>query len=213
MFKQIMVKVRNYYKQFTDKTIHNRNQYNCYVDYLEHQKLKTTDPKRIEKWLGHEWVVKLEGFKEIFIRNEKYIKGKKKAICLGARTGQEVKALLDLGINAIGIDLVSFPPYTIVGDIHNLSFKNGEFDFAFTNIFDHSLYPDKFCAEMERVVQKKGIIIMHLQIGIESDEYAETIIYSPDAVIDMFKNVAIKESRKINNSFDSMNWELVIEVI
>jgi len=66
---------------------------------------------------------------------------------------------------------------------------------------------------MERVVQKKGIIIMHLQIGIESDEYAETIIYSPDAVIDMFKNVAIKESRKINNSFDSMNWELVIEVI
>ena len=51
------------------------------------------------------------------------MKDVKKGVCLGSRTGQEVKALIDLGIDAIGIDLVEFPPYTIVGDVHNMQFE------------------------------------------------------------------------------------------
>ena len=128
----------------------------------------------------------------------------------GARTGQEVAALQSLGIPAIGVDLVPFEPYTIAGDIHDLQFNDGEFDLIFSNIFDHSLYPEKFCAEMERVLRPDGVIILHLQIGEELDEYTETYVYDPDEVIKLFSNVVILESRAIKHDFDPMDWELVL---
>jgi len=113
----------------------------------------TIDPSRIEKWLGEEWHEKLEGFRALFERNDEYVKPASRCICLGARTGQEVAALQELGKEAIGIDLVAFPPLTVEGDIHNLSYADHSFDFVFTNIFDHALYPDKFISEMERVCE------------------------------------------------------------
>ena len=91
---------------------------------------------RIDKWKGAEWDKKVLGFERLFQRNNAYLNNKKKAICLGARTGQEVFVLRELGLDTIGIDLVPFPPYTVKGDIHNLSFKDKEFDFVFTNIFN-----------------------------------------------------------------------------
>ncbi|RME57120.1 class I SAM-dependent methyltransferase, partial [Candidatus Parcubacteria bacterium] len=183
------------------KVIIQRRAYENYTDYLRHQKEKTLDPQRIQKWLGEEWDIKLEGFKRIFKRNWEYLQDKKNALCLGARTGQEVAALQSLGLNAIGIDLVPFAPYTIAGDVHDLAFKDGEFGFVFSNIFDHVLYPDKFCSEIERVLRPGGVAILHLQVGIELDEYAETFVNDPDAVIKLFENVAVVESRPIQNGF------------
>lgn len=187
------------------------NEYTEYGEYIAHQKEKTLDPQRIEKWLGEEWELKVEGFQEIFRRNWEYIKYKENALCLGSRTGQEVRALIALGISAIGIDLVPFKPYTIEGDIHDLLFGDGEFDLLFSNIFDHSLYPEKFCSEMERVLRPGGVIILHLQIGEDLDEYTETYVYDPDKVIKLFSNVAVLESRAIEHAFDPMDWELVLE--
>ena len=89
-----------------------------YENYLTHQKVKTLDPVRIEKWLHDEWEVKLSGFREVFARNAEFVAGKRRALCLGARTGQEVAALRELGIDAVGIELVPFPPYTVEGDVH-----------------------------------------------------------------------------------------------
>ncbi len=186
--------------------------YADYNDYENHQKEKTTDPERVKKWLNEEWDIKINGFKEVFQRNWKYLEGKQKAICMGARTGQEVKALLDMGINAIGIDLVPFLPYTVEGDIHALNYNDNEFDFVFTNIFDHSLHPDVFCSEMERVCKSEGIIIIHLQLGLE-DEYTEVVVYNPKKVIELFDSVVVKESRRIRNTFDVMSWELILEKV
>ena len=186
------------------------NSYARYEAYLAHQKEKTLDPQRIAKWQGEEWDIKVEGFTTIFLRNWDYIRAKKAALCLGARTGQEVATLQSLGIPAIGVDLVPFEPYTIAGDIHDLQFNDGEFDLIFSNIFDHSLYPEKFCTEMERVLRPDGVIILHLQIGEELDEYTETYVYDPDEVIKLFSNVVILESRAIKHDFDPMDWELVL---
>ena len=196
---------------FLKKKIVPTNKYKKYKEYLKFQKEKTLDPKRIKKWLNEEWEIKYSGFKEIFERNNQVIFDKSNAICLGARTGQEVKALIDLGINAIGIDLVPFPPYTIEGDIHNLKQQESSFDLVFTNIFDHSLYPEKFCDEMERVCQSGGVIILHLQLGIDGDEYSENIIHEPSLIYKYFKNSKILESRAIKNNFDGMNWELIFK--
>ena len=191
--------------------IKTKNAYATYTDYINHQKEKTLDPQRIQKWLGEEWEVKVDGFREIFNKNWEYIKDKENGLCLGSRTGQEVKALQSLGIPAIGVDLVPFEPYTIEGDIHDLEFGDGEFGFLFSNVFDHSLYPEKFCSEMERVLRPGGIIILHLQIGEDLDEYTETYVYDPDKVVILFTNTNVLESRAIQHSFDSMDWELVLE--
>ena len=40
---------------------------------------------------------------------------------------------------------------------HDPSVEDEKFDLAFTNIFDHSLYPEKFASEIYRVLKKKGI--------------------------------------------------------
>src|SRR3546814_1114234 len=97
--------------------------------------------------LGEEWRSKIGGFKSIFRRNDAVIQGCQKALCLGARTGQEVVALEELGLDAIGIDLVPCPPHVEAGDIHNLRFEDASFDLIFTNIVDHSIDPSKFFSE------------------------------------------------------------------
>lgn len=198
-------------KYFLSKKIISTHKYIEYNDYLNFQKEKTLDPERINKWFNEEWKIKYDGFKEIFNKNYQYIKKKSSAICLGARTGQEVKALIDLGIKAIGIDLVPFPPYTIEGDIHNLNIEDSSFDLVFTNIFDHSLYPEKFCNEMLRVCQSGGIIILHLQLGVDGDKYSENIVHKPNLIYEYFIDCEIIKSRSIKNSFDGMNWELIFK--
>ena len=184
-----------------------------YESYVLKQKHKTLDSKRIKKWLGEEWEVKLDGFRKLFSRNEIFVKSASKCICLGARTGQEVAALRELGKDAIGIDLVEFPPLTIIGDVHNLDYKEGTFDLVFTNIFDHSMYPSKFVKEMERVCLSGGHVIINLQLNTPGDDYSENIIYDPNEVVKMFEKSELIESRKISNSFDEMNWELVLKKV
>ena len=187
----------------------NLNNHKSYEHYLTYQQVKTKDPQRIKKWLDDEWKMKYDGFMNIFNRNYKYLQNKNNALCLGARTGQEVKALIDLGIKAIGIDLVEFLPYTIKGDIHNLKYKESEFDLVFTNIMDHALYPDKFCKEIQRICKNDGIIIIHLKLGDDLDEFSETSIYDPQSIIQYFNEVKILSSKKIDNLHDSMNWEII----
>lgn len=184
--------------------------YENYDEYVLHQKDKTTNPERVDRLLGEEWEMHLNRFRETFRRNNEYINDKKNALCLGSRTGQEVKVLRDMGVHAVGIDLVPFEPYTLVGDIHDLNYNDEKFDLVFTNIFDHSLYPEKFCSEMERVIAPGGVIIMHLQLGANVDDYAETIIYDHHKVEAMFQVVEVIESRHIRIVNDPMNWELVL---
>ena len=189
--------------------VHSRH--NTYEDYVAKQKEKTLDPKRIEKWLGEEWEIKLDGFRILFSRNSEFVKCASKCICLGARTGQEVAALRELDKDAVGIDLVDFPPFTIEGDIHDLNFEDKLFDLVFTNIFDHSAYPKKFVSEMERICSVGGHIIINLQLRTPGDEYSENIIYSANEVEKLFTSSTTVMSRPISNTFDGMNWELILQ--
>jgi SAM-dependent methyltransferase len=211
-FNNIVKKI--YYKflsKYIDGKIKIFNRHSSYEDYVKKQMEKTLDPKRISRWKDVEWQIKIDGFESLFNRNEEYIKNKKKALCLGSRTGQEVFVLRKLGMEAIGIDLVEFPPYTIKGDIHNLFYEDGIFDLVFTNILDHSLYLQKFISEMERVSTKGGIIILNIQENMTFDDYSENIINDSKPIIELFKNSSLLKSRKIKNTFDGMNRELIFE--
>ena len=207
--------LRNIYYLFFSKFIHGKikiyDRHKKYEDYVNKQLEKTLDPNRIKKWQGEEWQIKVDGFRHLFKRNEEFLQNKKNSICLGARTGQEVFVLRELGLDSIGIDLAEFPPYTIKGDIHNLEFEDEKFDLIFTNILDHSLDLEKFISEMERVCVKDGIIILNTQENIPGDDYSENVINSPEPIIKMFKNSILIKNRKIQNTFDQMNRELVFK--
>lgn len=189
----------------------NLDRHKTYSDYVRKQKEKTLNPTKVQKWLGEEWDTKLNGFLQVFERNRDFIELSTTAVCLGSRTGQEVKALQNLGLDAVGVDLVEFPPLTIFGDIHDLKFDNQSFDLVFSNIFDHSLYPENFISEIERVCKFKGFVILNLQLYAKGDDYAENIILSPEYVCSLFKISELVISRPIKNEVDGMNWEIVMQ--
>jgi SAM-dependent methyltransferase len=191
------------------KLTHN---YDNYEDYINFQLIKTSDKNKQKKWLTDEWRLKIDIFKNIFSNNLNIINKCSNALCLGSRTGQEVVALQELGVkNVIGIDLHEFKPYTIKGDIHNLDFNDEIFDLEFSNIFDHSLYPDKFISEVYRTLKKNGYFILHIQIDINQDKYTEIIINNIDNLINIIKEKGFNlvSSQKIDSGIIAMNHELI----
>lgn len=185
--------------------------YDSYDEYVDHQKEKTLDPVRREKWLGEEWDLKFNGFSSIFGDTCKNIlEENMAALCIGARTGQEVAALNALGVDAIGIDLVECKPHVIFGDMHNLDYEADSFDFVFTNVFDHSLYPSEMISEVERVLKVGGYFLLQMQVSQEIDEYAENEIQSvDDDIIPLFEKSDVIVNRNIPRNFAGMNWEIL----
>lgn len=188
-------------------------EYATYDDYINHQKVKTTDPVRRVKWLGKEWQWKIDVFTDNFSRlSDAGLSPGSKCICLGARTGQEVVALNNLKYDALGIDIVPHEEAGVVlGDIHNLKYADNSFDFAFTNIFDHSIYPEKFVSETERVLKSGGLALFQLQLNAISDEYAENDVTTGNDVINLFENSKIVWNQKIPNNKYFMNWEILMK--
>jgi len=179
-----------------------------YLDYLKKQKEKTLDPTRRAKWLGEEWDTKIKEFKEIFEEHKDILKNCKNALCVAARTGQEVQALQDMGIEAIGIDIVPCPTLVIEGDMHNIPYPDKSFDFVYSNSFDHSLYPDKFVKELERVARK--YILLQLQVGVGQDEYTATRISSSEDVIKLFNYFEVIKNKQLPQMRLGMNWDLLL---
>jgi SAM-dependent methyltransferase len=168
--------------------------YGDYEKYLDHQKEKSLDPKRVKKWQNEEWEPKIKMFTGIFESNKEFLKEGGKALGICARTGQEIIALKSLGMDAIGVDIVAYPPLVIEGDAHDLQFEDGEFDFVFTNSFDHSIYPDKFLSEMQRVLKSGGYGLIHLQLTDKVDDYTENIIVDAQPVKDLLvESEVVKE--------------------
>src|SRR5581483_2782763 len=85
----------------------------------------------------------------------------------GARLGTEVKAFLDLGCFAVGVDLNpgSGNRYVLHGDFHDLPFPQESVDLVFTNSLDHAFSVDRMIAEMRRVLKPGGLLVLELSCG------------------------------------------------
>jgi len=191
--------------------------YKNYEEYIKHQKEKTNNPTKRKKWLNKEWDMKINIFRTTFqyFKDENILKENMKCLCFGARTGQEVVALNKIGMKAIGIDIVPEKPYVIEGDVHDAPFGDESFDFVFTNIVDHSIYPEKFMTEIERVLKPGCYSLIHLQLNCKSDKYAENDIYNSESVIKLLKNSQVVVNREITEIFTKeiigMNWEILMK--
>lgn len=190
-------------------------EYENYEDYVKFQSEKTLDPVRRKKWLEDEWQLKIDGFKAEFNKFANFLTPEKRCLCLGARTGQEVVALKELGVtDVVGIDIVPCEPHVVVGDIHNLEYEDNSFDFVYTNIIDHSIDPKKMVSEIERVLKNDGLFFLQVQLGLNQDVFTEFVIENPIYdIVSLFDQSYCLALKPVNSdqksNFAGMNFELV----
>ena len=96
------------------------------------------------------------------LQNSALIRQGMTVLCLAARIGTEVKAFLDLGAFAVGIDLNPGENnrYVLHGDFHDLQFAPSSIDVVFTNSLDHAFDIEKLLDEMKKVLKPSGLLIV-----------------------------------------------------
>ena len=92
-----------------------------------------------------------------------------------------------------------------------MDFRENIFNLALSNIFYHSLYPEKFADETYRVLQKDGIFILHVQLGIDQDKYTEVIIENKESIKDNFRQFKLIKEGPIQSGKIAMNYEFVFQ--
>lgn len=189
--------------------------YANYDEYIAHQKSKADFGTSLRERLlptGDLWESDCAGFRENFRPYEDILKGCKNAMCLGARTGMEVHVLREMGLDAIGIDLVETPPLVLSGYVHDVQFAADSFDFIFSNIFDHVLYPDKFIREIERIAKPNSYVLLHLSVQVRDDHHAANVLHSSEHVIKLFnREIEVLEDKKLNQPEWPEYWTLFIK--
>lgn len=152
-----------------------QKQYATYDDYLQHQKSKLT-------LKGKEYLVDYDRrFHAALLQRLRVLSGTlplrgKTVICLAARIGTEVRAFLDLGCFAVGIDLNPGEEnkYVVYGDFHNLQFPDASVDVVYTNSFDHVFDKERIVAEISRVLRPQGVLLLELLNTKENQESQES---------------------------------------
>ena len=192
-----------------------RRSFANYQEYVDLQLAKTLDEGRREKWLTSEWQPKVDAFEQFFrdLALEGLMPPRGPALCIGARTGQEVQALRNLGLEAIGVDLAPNPPLVVEGDLHALPFSDGEFTFVFSNVMDHALSPKKAIDEIERVAARGARIVLHLTVGRATDSFGVTEIARSSDVVELFARSDLLRSEVLRPPFLSMNHEIVMRKV
>ncbi|XP_047322481.1 uncharacterized protein LOC124926324 [Impatiens glandulifera] len=175
--------------------------YKTYDAYIQRQLNKTLNPKLRQVWTTRDWDRKINVFSKFFsqLKDHRLLQNSSRALCIGARVGQEVEALKRVGVsNSVGIDLVPYPPLVIRGDFHNQPFGNDTFEFEFSNVFDHALYPEKFIGEIERTLKPGGICVIHVSLSKRADKYSANDLYSVEPLKALFQRSELVRTRKID---------------
>ena len=183
--------------------------YNDYEKYLVNQKEKTSGvllfAEKLNKKIG----------KKFYRRNEhlKKIKESGKVLCVGARTGAEVEAFIELGYDAIGIDLLECKPYVIVMDMMNMKF-DCKFDIIYTNSIDHCYDIVKFAEQIKNNINSNGILIIDINHGVRAGKigkYESVSIGKNEDIVDIFCKNGFKFINKFINLPKRYNRRMIEE--
>ncbi|XVE92269.1 hypothetical protein REPUB_Repub01dG0082100 [Reevesia pubescens] len=191
----------NHRSSSSDDDLKIRPGYTSYDSYIKRQLNKTLNPKLRKIWTTRDWDRKIQVFSRFFheLKLQNLLSNSSKSLCIGARVGQEVEALKRVGVSdSIGIDLVPCPPLVLKADFHNQPFDNETFDFEFSNVFDHALYPQKFVAEIERTLKPEGVCVLHVALSRRADKYSANDLYSVKPLVKLFKRSQLVRVRKVD---------------
>ncbi|KAI5679777.1 hypothetical protein M9H77_01004 [Catharanthus roseus] len=125
---------------------------------------------------------------------EGFLSPDSKSLCLETLTGQDVLALVDLGVtNAVGISKKLSSPLVRYG--HGLSqpFDDNTFDFEFSGVsgLDWTVEPAKFVSEISRTLKHGGFFVVH---SMSKDQY------SLNSLLDLFNSSCrLIRSREIDD--------------
>ncbi|KAK7399632.1 hypothetical protein VNO78_10819 [Psophocarpus tetragonolobus] len=185
----------------TNKDLRMRRGYSSYDAYIQRQLNKTLNPHLRKIWTTRDWNRKIHVFASFFLqlKENNLLSNASKALCIGARVGQEVEALRRIGVSdSIGIDLVPYPPLVLQADFHKQPFHNATFDFEFSNVFDHALYPERFVSEIERTLKPNGVCVLHVALSRPADKFSANDLYSVDPLVALFKNSSLLHVRPVD---------------
>jgi SAM-dependent methyltransferase len=133
-----------------------KRRYDSYDAYLEHQKAKLET---------HEFGQYDQEFRRTLRERLTALAIEwqgRNVLCLAARIGTEVKAFLDLGAFAVGIDLNPGKEnrYVVHGDFHELQYAPDSIDVVYTNSLDHVFDIDRLAKEVLRVLKPDGLFLV-----------------------------------------------------
>ncbi|KAL1198293.1 hypothetical protein V5N11_026958 [Cardamine amara subsp. amara] len=181
--------------------IRTRPGYTSYDFYIQRQLNKTLNPRLRTIWMTRDWDRKIKVFFRFFqdLKRQGLLSNDSKCLCVGARVGQEVEALKRVGVtDSVGMDLVPYPPLVVKGDFHHQPFDDETFDFEFSNVFDHALYPEKFVGEIERTLRPGGLCVLHVALSTRSDKYSANDLYSVEALVRLFRRSEVVHVRNVD---------------
>lgn len=169
-----------------------RRSYDSYEDYLEHQKAKLET---------HSFGRYDEEFRAALRERLKSLELEwpgRNVLCLGARLGSEVKAFLDLGASAVGIDLNPGKEncYVVQGDFHDLQFPANSVDVVYTNSLDHAFDIDRVAQEVGKVLKPDGLFLVEAvqgrDQGINPGFFESFFWKNIDELVRLFENAGFK---------------------
>lgn len=140
--------------------------YPDYETYLAHQRLKV-DALRAHSLSGHDQRFHA-ALSERLAASAVPLAGRS-VLCLAARTGAEVRAFIDQGAFAVGIDLNPGREnrWVVVGDFHALQYADRSVDVAYTNSIDHVYELERMVGEVARVLKPGGTLMLEVGGGTE----------------------------------------------
>lgn len=140
-----------------------KRSYSSYQRYLKHQAAK---PGRVQ-FTGHD--EHLRAALRSMVAEDGVVKPGMSVLCLGARFGGEVKAFLDRGCFAVGIDVRTSPEnrYVLHGDFQHVQFADSSVDAIYSNALDHAFDPATVLGEIKRVLKPGGYLLLDIPPGEE----------------------------------------------
>ncbi|HEY2615005.1 MAG TPA: methyltransferase domain-containing protein [Chthoniobacterales bacterium] len=170
--------------------------YHSYAAYLEHQKskLETHDFADYD-------VAFRNALRERLAALDIAWRGRT-VLCLAARIGTEVKAFLDLGCFAIGIDLNPGKEnrYVVYGDFHDLQYAAKSVDVVYTNSLDHAFDIERIAREALKVLKTDGLLIVEAvqgrDQGIKPGFFESFFWKNIDELVRVFENAGFKVTRR-----------------
>ena len=173
-----------------------RRSYDSYDDYLEHQRAKLET---------HEFGQYDDDFRQALRERLTSLELEwqgRNVLCLGARIGSEVKAFLDLGAFAVGIDLNPGKEnrYVVQGDFHDLQYAPNSIDVVFTNSLDHVFDIERIAKEVLKVLKPDGIFLVEAvqgrDQGINPGFFESFFWQNIDQLVRVFGNAGFTVSRR-----------------
>jgi SAM-dependent methyltransferase len=123
-------------------------------------------------------------------------------LCLAARIGTEVKAFLDLGAFAVGIDLNPGADnrYVVHGDFHDLQFAPGSIEVVYTNSLDHAFDIERIGQQVMKVLKPGGLFVVEAvqgrDQGIKPGFFESFFWKNIDELVRVFENAGFIVSRR-----------------